>query len=301
MKTKSSSYVAAMLAVAFFIAIVPEVSAVNAGVFIDLSQSHDLNAVLNSGLKTKEFTNQSDRDRSFSFSKGQKLIIELPGGIEVEQIIQMGSMNASRDGKIITFDFYGGVLPIEDAYTIAMSVHKAFDLSTQKLELWRRDNTGKGRGVKTYLAGTKIGEIYPHVIIEIQPSNNELYPCNVSLQFGWNIGDKDKNLTEQWALEHNPRPPPGLERLSLDSPSGKSYDRKDAYREINASQEELERQIRERNELDVKPSKKLQATQPIKPDQIKALPSEGKSGYVWLAAVIAAVIVVAWLLLRKRK
>ncbi len=288
--------VATLLFASFFPAL-----ANDGNVVIDLSQTHDLKTVLEAGLKAIEYSTQSRNGREFTIPEGQSLVFRLPGGFEIQQVIQQGSMSADKEGKLTTMDFYGNILPMNEAYDVAVKVHKAFGLPLNKLEKWKKDNEGKGRNAKPYMAGTGVAKTYPHVLVEVQSSINELYPWVVGLEFGWNVLDDEKALDEKWGAEHNPRSAPGKERLSLDSPSGKTYDRKEAYREINAKQEELERQMREKDALNAASSKDKQALRTKKPEQPKASPSESKSWLVWLIVVISATVGAAWLLLHKRK
>jgi hypothetical protein len=209
-------------------------------VLIDLSTAHTIESVLDSGVKVSEYSTGT-KDRGFLILEGQNLRVRLPGGMELQQVIAQGSMDVDASGNLVILDFYGNILPLQEAYDVAVNVHHALGIPLARLEKWREDIKGREREANSYINGTGAGKTHPHVTIEIQHSMNRLYPWVVGVEFAWNVLEFEKDLTEKWGAEHNPRPPPDLERLSLDSPLGKVYDRKEAFREINAEQEELER------------------------------------------------------------
>lgn len=209
-------------------------------VLIDLSTAHTVESVFDSGVKVSEYSTGT-KDRGFLIPEGQNLRVRLPRGMEIQQVIQQGSIKVDASGNLVILDFYGNILPLQEAYDVAVNVHHALGIPLARLEKWRNDIKGREREANSYINATGVAKTYPRVTIEIQHSMNRLYPWIVGVEFAWNASKSEKDLTERWGAEHNPRPPPGLERLSLDSPSGKVYDRKEAFREIKVEQEELER------------------------------------------------------------
>lgn len=125
------------------------------------------------------------------------------------------------------------------------------------------------------------------------------------MAFGWNVDDDDKR-DEIWGKTNNPKPPTGLDQVSLDSPTGKIYELKDAYAHLIKEQEALDHrlgQVRDANGHLINPPplapKKATEAKPIRP----ASSEEPATSRPW--SVIAVLLVAAtgllWLLVKNRK
>jgi len=278
-------------------AMVPIVA--RAQTYLNLADGHNLEAVLTTGLKYKE-SSRGDKRRHFSLEP-QNLVIDLPGGATIQSKIDIGSMT-SQSGKLLFIEITGGILPDDEAYQVALTVHKAFGIPVGRLNEWRDTIKGKGRDAPTF-SNAQNGN-YPNVFIEILSSMNTKYPWMIHMSFSWNVDDDDKR-DESWGKTNNPKPPSGLAQVSLDSPSGKIYELKDAYAHLIKEQEALDRrlgQVRDANGHLINPLPSAPKKAP-EPKPTTSTPSkEPASSTPW--SVIVILIVAAsgllWLLLKKR-
>ena len=270
----------------------------NAQTRLNLTEKHDLESVLATGLKYKE-NNHSDKRRHFSL-ESQNIALTLPGGVTIQSKIDIGSMTA-RDGRLLFIEITGGILPDEEAYQVALTVHKAFGIPVDRLNEWKGAIKGKGRDAPTF-SNAQNGN-YPNVFIEILSSMNTKYPWMIHMSFSWNVDDDDKR-DESWGKSNNPKPPSGLMLVSLDSPTGKIYELKDTYAHLIKEQEELDRRLGQVRGADghlINPPTPPKAPE-AKPTQ--ATPSEEPtSSAPWsiIVVLIVAATGLLWLLVKKRK
>lgn len=267
---------------------------------LNLTEKHDLESVLTTGLKYKEY-NHSDKRRHFSL-ESQNIALTLPGGTTIQSKIDIGSITA-QNGKMIFLDITGGILPDDEAYQVAVTVHEAFGIPVDRLNEWKDAIKGKGRDAPTFSNGQNGN--YPTIFIEILSSMNTNYPWMIRMAFGWNVDDDDKR-DEIWGKTNNPKPPTGLDQVSLDSPTGKIYELKDAYAHLIKEQEALDHrlgQVRDANGHLINPPplapKKATEAKPMRP----ASSEEPATSRPW--SVIAVLLVAAtgllWLLVKNRK
>jgi hypothetical protein len=256
-------------------------------ILLDFSHSHNLDDVLNAGLKVTEDTWPNSKRRTFLIVNHQNVLVRLPGGLELQQRIDYGgSMNAERNGQLVTLSLEGQILPEEEAYHVALKAHLALNIPVDRLEKWRKSIQGKiGSRADSYSNGS---DYYPEYTLEVQHSMSRPYPWMVCFNMGWNVSSDAKNRDEKWGVAHNPKPPVGLEHISLDSPSGKTYDRADEFREGNARQEALnkKRGIEVDAEGNVVPSKAPKAALNGKLEA--DTPQHQSYWYLWLLLILAA-------------
>lgn len=272
-------------------------STASAQVVIDLQRQHTLDQVKKSGVKLRSF----EGDPGFYTIEATELVLKLPGGQELRSKLQHGSFKVKDNGVLSSLEIHGPVLPDNEAYQVALKIHQALGIPPDRLEQWKLAIPGKGRDAPNFTHANK--DYYPDLFFEMGDSMNPRYPWYMIIELGWNALPGD-NRDESWGAANNPKPPPGLERLSLDSPSGKTYDRKDAYAHLKKEQEELDRrlgQVRGANGQLINP--------PTPPKAPEAKPTastpseEPTSSTPW--SVVVMLIVVAtgllWLLLKDRK
>lgn len=202
----------------------------------DFSNEHSIETLTNSNVLYSEDAGR-DYGRGF-FLKKQNIIVRFPGGREIQQKIEDGSAEATET-DLLALALNGPILPTEEAYLIATVLHQSLGLSMQPLKVWYETNKDKGRDSKSYIAGNT--KLYPTIGISIRPSMNELYPWYIRLTVGWNL-TRHKDWNEAKAAVENQPPPPGLERVTLDSPSGTVYERTQAYQHL-AEKASANRQI----------------------------------------------------------
>lgn len=265
---------------------------------LNLAANHELESVLRTGLKYKESIH-GDKRRHFSLEP-QNLALSLPGGATIQSKIDIGSMT-TRNGKLLFIDITGGILPDDEAYKVALTVHQVFGIPVDRLNEWRDAIKGKGRDAPTFSNGQNGN--YPTVFIEILSSMNTKYPWMIRMGFGWNVDDDDKR-DESWGKTNNPKPPSGSAQVSLDSPSGKIYELKDAYAHLIKEQEALDRrlgQVRDANGHLINPP----PSSPKKAPDAKPAPpaDETTSSTPWsiIGILIVAATGLLWLALKKLK
>lgn len=268
-------------------------------IVIDLRKGHDLQNVLSSGLKFQEFPSGKNR-RNFVF-ENQKIAILLPGGREIHTKATTGSFTSVEGGKLILLDVEGPILPDNEAYEVALAVHRSFGISLDRLDEWKRNIQGKGRDAPAFSNGLLTH--YPSLYIEVRPSMNLLYPWGIRIDLGWNIDDNDER-DESWGEVNNQPPPNGLEKISLDSPTGRFHDRKEAYKDIIKAQEDFDKkmgQVRDVNGNLINASH-VHGTAKTKAPESSLI---GKPASPTSWRIIVVLIVVAngllWLLVKKRK
>jgi hypothetical protein len=258
---------------------------------LNLADGHNLESILATGLKYKE-NNHGDKRRHFSL-ESQNIALTLPGGTTIQSKIDIGSITA-RNGKMIFLDITGGILPDDEAYQVALTVHKAFSIPVDRLNEWKDAIKGKGRDAPTFSNGQN--GCYPNVFIEILSSMNTKYPWMIRMSFSWNVDDDDKR-DETWGKTNNPKPPTGLAQVSLDSPTGKIYELKDAYANLIKEQEALDHrlgQVRDANGHLINPL----PSAPKKVSKVKSTPppSEERTSSPPLSSIVILIVAATGLL-----
>jgi hypothetical protein len=269
-----------------------------AQIVLDFQKQHTLEQVKKSGVKLRSFPG----DPNFYALEESDLVLKLPGGQEVHAKAKHASLTTNSSGLLQSLQIHGPILPTDEAYLVAQKVHQAFHIPTDRLEQWRTDIIGKGRDALNFTNANN--DYYPDVFFEMGFSMNTLYPWYMRIEIGWNALPGD-NRDESWGAANNPKPPTGLERLSLDSPTGKTYDRKEAYAHLKKAQEELDRrlgQVRDTNGHLVNPQPPTPKIIEVKPTQ-PAPSGEPTSSTPWsiIGVLIAAATGLLWLLVKSRK
>lgn len=206
---------------------------------MDFRNSHTLDDIV--GLEfMKLFQESGSGDKSY-YSKKSEIIISLPSGQKVATKTQSLKVQAKADGTLIYVRILGPIMPLDEVYEGVKKLYSAFSIPHDRLEKWKSIADSEGGSAKAMLGGNYDG-MYPPVYINATHSMNDLYPWAISLSFGWNQLEDDQR-DEAWGRENNPQPPPGLEVVSLEPPSGKTYDRADAWVEANRRQNELDKKL----------------------------------------------------------
>jgi len=205
---------------------------------MDFTKSHTLEDI--KGLEVFNMYQRSvDGDESY-YAKDVNLSISLPGGQQIGTATQSVMIRARADGSIHNIELLGPIMPQEEAYNAGKRLYSAFSIPYERLENWRMAVEAEVGAPKT--VANAQGLYYPHIFIEIRHSMNRLYPWTILMSLGWIDEDEEKH-NESWGLENNPRPPAGLETVSLEPPSGRTYSRADAWDEANRRQEELDKRL----------------------------------------------------------
>jgi hypothetical protein len=261
---------------------------------IDFAKSHTFESVASSGLHFEESpeTKDSQGRRTFILSP-QKLLIELPGGLQLQQSITHGSFTAQGD-LLRTFECYGDVLPVEEAAQVARNIHVPLKLDNKKLEDWLEIAKRVDQRPKAFITGPAL-DFYPMMTIEILRSLNAKYPVFIGLGLGWNLREKEKDRTEAWGMVNNARPAAGSRLITLDAPSGKTYGRDEYYVEMKRK-EEMERAAKTRSPD--RPDKVVEASiAPAQPDD--GSKSNGPGIQLWI--ILLALLIVGGIIVKKAK
>lgn len=253
----------------------------------DVSHSHSVETLKQSGLKYWLDTSRLGERRTFFLDK-QTFTLRLPGGMEVHQQIEHGSV-ATLDREVLAFVVAGSVLPLDEAVLIARKFHAAFRMPLDRLEAWRRQ--ALERPLDAEIFTNNAPNIYPGIGIAIRHTGNPLYPWHVCFSGGW-TAPWHEGWNEERAARENPAPPKGMERLSLNAPSGRIYKSEDAYVELAREQKEHDKKmglVRDANGHLTPPDPKGKPADPLKAPP----PSEGKA-FLWIgiAALLAAVALI---------
>ncbi len=212
------------LAVAALVALLSAMVPAKAQTLLDFRTSHTVQQAVAAGITTRDF--KQGENEVLHVMGPENLVIALPGGQQVHWKTSFGTFVSGADGSLRNLEVFGPVLPADEAYAVALKAHQAFGIPTDRLENWKQETASKGRFAMAFSNGQNA--FYPHVFIEMQHSMNALYPWHLRVELSWNGLPQDKH-DEAWGAAHNPRPPPGFENVSFDAPSGRTYDRADAY------------------------------------------------------------------------
>lgn len=137
--------------------------------------------------------------------------------------------------------------------------HRTFDLPLDRFEDWEKENRDKVRNADPYSVSANL-KYYPRVTLGVNKSMNGLYPWVIQLSISW---DWDKHQDWDEARVWNELSALGNSMISLNPPSGESYERKTAYKEILKIQSEYERELAEEGAL----PPRLQSTPDKQPEE----------------------------------
>lgn len=206
----------------------------------DFRESHNLGEVLENPHTLPLLEDRGERGKIF-YIKNASIEVILPGGQTIRTTSQGLMIDVTPEGTITVFKISGPIMPLDEVYEASKILYSVFDVPHDRLEKWKSIADSEGSSAQTVLGGNYDG-MYPPVYINVIHSVNKLYPWTISLSFGWNQIKNDQR-DEAWGRKNNPKPPPGLEVVSLEPPSGKSYDRSDAWVDANRRQEELDKKL----------------------------------------------------------
>jgi hypothetical protein len=270
-------------------------SATHAQVVLDLQKQHTLQQIKASGVKLRGF----EGDPGFYVIEDTNVILKLPGGQELRSKLQHGSFKVKDNGMLSSLEIHGPVLPDDEAYQVALKIHQALGIPADRLEQWKLAIPAKGRDAPNFSHANK--NYYPDLFFEMGDSMNPRYPWYMIIELGWNALPGD-NRDETWGATNNPKPPPGLEKLSLDSPSGKTYERKEAYAHLKKEQEELDRRLGQVRGADgqlINPPPTPKAPQSKPPPMLSEEPTLSTPWSIIVVLIVAAAGLL-WLLLKRR-
>lgn len=205
---------------------------------LDLSRSHALNDMLQAGLDLKEIPSGSE-SRLFTF-KNQNIKIILPANRVFKQSSILGTFDV-RDELLTKLSIYGDVMTHDDAVRIMKLFLDNFSLPSDQFINWEVENRGKVRDAVPYSISANLN-FYPRVTLGLNKSMNGLYPWVVQLSISWDW-DKHSDWDEERAWKELPRPQ--TPEIPLNPPSGQTYHRRDAYKDILKEQAAYERELTE--------------------------------------------------------
>jgi hypothetical protein len=191
---------------------------------LDLSRSHSVDDLKRSGLDWKEIAGGTG-ERDFVF-ENQEVTILLPVGRSICQRVELGIVD-TKDGLLTRLSMTGGVMPQNQAFQVAMGFVGGFDLPTSGLLEWDERNRGKQFGADGFSASPGLA-YFPTVGISLDSSMNRLYPWVIRFEVEWGWREQ-RDWNEERAWRELPTPATG--QISLNPPSGQTYDRKDAFKE----------------------------------------------------------------------
>jgi hypothetical protein len=206
----------------------------------DFRESHNLDEVLENSDQLPILEDRGENGKVF-YTANASIRVILPGGQIIRTTSQALMIDVTPEGNITVFKISGPIMPLDEVYETSKILYSVFGVPHDRLEKWKSIADSEGSSAQTVLGGNYDG-MYPPVYINVMHSMNKLYPWTISLSFGWNQ-IKDDQRDEAWGRENNPKPPPGLEIVSLEPPSGKTYDRADAWVEANRRQDELDKKL----------------------------------------------------------
>ena len=193
---------------------------------IDLSESHRKEAVTESGV---EFT---VTDPWISPEEGEDIRLVFPGGREIEFRVNRGDFRIQDDGEMSYASLYSELMPAEEAAEVMRSFKRSIGQSTEDVDRWMEE-VDQGKHYQRLAfdplsAGTGWNH-YPAISLRAKSSLAPVYEWELSFYVQWTPDFFPEDWGEEKAAIHNPKPPEGLERISLNPPSGKFYSRKEAF------------------------------------------------------------------------
>jgi hypothetical protein len=265
-------------------------------VVIDLSRSHSFEDLKRSGLALKEIAGGKG-ERDFVF-ENQKVKILLPGGRSIQQQVELGIVD-TKDGLLTRLSMTGGVMPQEQAYQVAKSFLQNFNLPKANLEEWNTQNQGRQFGRNSFGASSGWG-FYPRVGLAISSSVNKLYPWVVRCEMEWGRREqRDWNEERVW----RELPPPKAAAISLDPPSGQTYDRREAYKESLEEQARFEKELAAKGQAStptMTPNASAPTTTP-KPTPVVQAESSKSFPWPWIIGAILLLTMTGAIFIKLRR
>jgi hypothetical protein len=263
---------------------------------LDLSRSHSVEELKRSNLRVKEIAGGL-HGQAYSF-ENQEVEIRLPGGRTIIQTVVLGTID-TRDGSLTDLYMYGNVMPQDQAVQVAEMFIKTFALSPGSLNQWEAQNRGKARNGEPFSISANLN-FYPRTGIGIKPSMNGLYPWVVSLSLSWNW-DKQRVWNEDRVWRE--LPPPTATAISLDPPSGQTYERREAYKESLEEQAKFEKELAAKGQAPAAtatPSASAPTASPKPSPVVQAEPSKSLP-WTWIIGAILFLAVMGGILLKLRR
>lgn len=274
-------------------------SCFGAPIILDFRKSHTVQDFKDSGLQIQEIRGGLE-GQAYVF-QNQEVEVLLPVNRLIRQSVVLGTVD-TREGVLTEFDIYGDVMPHDQAAAVGRSFLESFGLPTDKFESWIVDNQKGGRDGKVFSVSANL-VYYPRVSFAVRPSMNGLYPWVTKLLLSWNW-DKQRDWNEERAWKELPLPAPGYEAVSLNPPSGLKYDRKEAYKEIIAESEALQKKVKSdplvasgTSAAVIEPSDKAIPEVPPAPPTVQ---EKGISWWTIGGGVALVVAAAAWLIRRSK-
>jgi len=269
----------AMLLIAF-----AGLSAGAAPVILDLSRSHSVEDLKRSGLRINEIAGGL-HGQAYSF-QNQEVEIRLPAGRSITQNMVLGTID-TKDGKLSQLSMYGDVMPLEQAIQIAHLFHQSYGLPTAELTAWKNANQNGIRSVNGYSVSPVL-KYYPIVSLAIDGSINQLYPWVIRVEIDWGWKEqRDWNEERVW----RELPPPVTAAISLNPPSGKKYERRDAFKESLEEQAKFEKDLAAKGATSTPTAPQLTPTK-VTPESSSIVQPESQQSSLW-PWIIAAILLLA--------
>lgn len=266
-----------------------------APVVLDLSRSHSVEDLKRSGLRVKEIAGGL-HGQAYSF-ENQDIELLLPRGRSVKQTVVLGTID-TKEGYLTDLFMYGNVMPQDQAVKVAHEFIKTFGLSLGPLNKWETQNRDKARNGEPFSVSANLN-FYPRIGIGIKPSMNGLYPWVVNLSLSWSW-DKQRDWNEDRVWRE--LPPPAATAISLDPPSGQTYERREAYKESLEEQAKFEKELATKGATSTptathsNPTKATQKPSPV----VQSEPSKS-SPLPWIIGAILLLAVAGGILLKLRR
>lgn len=266
---------------------------------IDLSKNHEVARVLESGVGYTDFLETSS---FLKIHRDEEVLLRFPAGRELSLSVRRGSFSAAYNDKahLSMISLFTQAMPADEAANLMRIVLRSFGCPTTDVDRWERE---VAEGKHTYssfkeLATSTGWEHYPILIFRIKDSQNPTYEWEGEIMIRWTAARYPDGWDEAQASIHNPKPPAGYERISLNPPSGRFYSRIEGI-EI-ATGLDLTPEVE--NTATDRPAKESEVTDPTEVTFAKpAEESVEKSSNWWLWLVGAVVVVggIGWAVRRK--
>lgn len=264
---------------------------------LDLSRSHFISDFLASDVSYYE-SSLGDQHRDYLL-KAQSIEVRLPRGRSIAMNLRTGFVadNLLRQGTIGEISLDGPILPEAESKQIAEEFIRLFGLPASTIDTWRIDD----QEIKVF--STEVPNHYPRIGIVVSGTMNPKYPTCVRIVLSWNLLPKNADQDEEWGWKNNPPPSPGLERISLDAPSGNVYDGRDAFVDHRRRQAELDRRLGQvrgpDGRLIATPKPPRPPRRPPEPDRDEE--ASARRGWHWLVLLASVVGIVYWWRCRRRR